>query len=92
MRRAKRLREIRARLAAAPSSPWYVYVEDAKGPRFRISNFDADSILHFRGQEADPAAVDLLTNAPGDLEFLLAEVERLSTPRWFRRRVESSNE
>jgi hypothetical protein len=93
VRRAKRIRQIRARLSAAPASPWYVYVtrKDERGIVFSVSNFDEEDVLRFRAQDADPAAVDLLTNAPGDIEFLIAEVERLKVPRWWRR-VESPND
>jgi hypothetical protein len=91
VRRSKRLRQIRARLSAAPSSPWYVYASGRDPLVFSVSNFDEEDILRFRGEDSDPSAVDFISNAPGDIEFLLAEIDRLSVPRWWRR-VESNNE
>lgn len=80
--RRKRMRQIRARLERSPAAPWYVHISGKAS--HRISNLEDEQILKFIKGEQDDAAVDLICHAPGDIAFLLAEIERLKRPRWWR--------
>lgn len=72
-----RLAQIKSRLAAATPGPWSwlrdEYRADGPRPVCRISCIEGDIALTY-GNTHD---ADLIANAPGDLAWLIAEVERL---------------
>lgn len=83
MRRAKRMRQIRERLDRAAARPWYVHTSGKAW--LRIANLDDEQIIKFLKGDQDSASVDFICHAPDDVAFLLAEIERLRRPRWWRK-------
>lgn len=85
-----RLDEIRARVAAATAGPWvaiYYGPEVAREPGWSVDCNQPDvlSVANvFRGygnRGEDAANAAFIANAPDDIRFLLAEVERLRAER-----------
>lgn len=78
-----RIAEIRARLDAATPGPWVhdpdmpknVYSNDITGSRIaEVRNLTLDP--HMRGRDVQTAS--LIANAPSDLDYMIAELERIT--------------
>ena len=85
--KARRMREIRRRLDSVPPSPWYVFIqhEDDHGCHYAMHNLDDDPILFVHPHGADKVTLDFIAYAKGDIEFLLAELERERYGSWWSR-------
>lgn len=73
----ERLEQIKERLAAATPGPWNVLYDDGSlhgTPEEYFVNFDAHRDTTNIDRPADAA---FIANAPSDIAYLLAEVERL---------------